>query len=118
MKRRALFVVTAALVSVALIGAGTAQASITGVPRINPHPPAPAAPASPVFGSASASPFAPTFGASWAGISDSSVTPPDTNGAIGPNSYMEIINLQVAIYNRSGGLIQKRNLQTLTGHSQ
>ena len=63
-------------------------------------------------------PFAPTIGASWQGVSDASLSPPDTNGAIGPNSYVEIINLQIAIYNRTGGLIQTKNLQTLTGHNQ
>ena len=68
-------------------------------------------------GSAS-TPFAPSIGTSWDGISDSSVSPPDPNGAIGPSSYIEIINLQIAIYNRTGGLIQTKNLQTLTGHNQ
>jgi hypothetical protein len=60
----------------------------------------------------------PTIGASWSGVSDFSVAPPDPNGAIGPSSYIEIINLQLAIYNRTGGLIKSANLQTLTGHNQ
>jgi hypothetical protein len=60
---------------------------------------------------------APVVGVSWQGISDSSVTPPDTNGAIGPSSYVEIINLKIGIYNRSGGLITSATLGTLTGHS-
>jgi hypothetical protein len=61
---------------------------------------------------------APITGASWAGISDPTVTPPDTNGAIGPNSYVEIINLKLAIYSRTGASISSANLSTLTGHSQ
>ena len=98
---------------------GVAQASITGLPEFNPQAtagpvlPSPGAAPPPVF-----SPLSPAIGASWAGISDSSVTPPDTNGAIGPSSYIEIINLQIAIYNRSGTPVSTANLQTLTGHSQ
>jgi hypothetical protein len=91
---------------------------LKGLPQRNPNPhAAPArqtasAPEAPLTGSG------PTIGASWAGISDNSVSPPDTNGAIGPNSYVEIINLQIAIYQRTGTLIQSASLQTLTGHSQ
>jgi len=62
-------------------------------------------------------PGAPSIGASWNGISDSSVTPPDPNGAIGPSSYVEVINLKIAIYNRTGGTIASATLGTLTGHS-
>ena len=61
---------------------------------------------------------APIIGASWQGISDPTVSPPDTNGAIGPNSYIETINLKVALYTRAGGLITSANFSTLTGHSQ
>jgi len=64
------------------------------------------------------SPHDPTIGSSWAGISDPSVTPPDPNGAIGPSSYIEIINLQVAIYTRAGVTISSAPLGVLTGHSQ
>ena len=63
-------------------------------------------------------PGAPGVGVSWAGISDGSVAPPDPNGAIGPLSYIEIINLQIAIYTRAGGLTASATLATLTGHSQ
>jgi hypothetical protein len=61
---------------------------------------------------------APTVGASWQGINDPSVSPPDTNGAIGPSSYIEIINLQIAIYTRGGTLTSAGTLSLLTGHSQ
>src|SRR6266516_2836294 len=33
------------------------------------------------------------------------VLPPDTNGDVGPNHYMEWVNLSFAIYNKSGALI-------------
>jgi hypothetical protein len=99
-----------------------AGASITGIPKINPHPsftPAlPAAPTATSTGRAALNPFAPVTGTSWAGISDPTVSPPDPNGAIGPSSYMEIINLQAALYNRSGTVLSTTPLGLLTGHSQ
>jgi hypothetical protein len=58
---------------------------------------------------------APIIGASWQGVSNAGVSPPDPNGAIGPNSYIEIINQNISIYNRSGGLISTAGLTTLTG---
>ncbi|MDQ6607901.1 MAG: hypothetical protein M3Z06_15325 [Actinomycetota bacterium] len=97
-----------------------AGAKITGLPLRNPHATVapvvpqsqPAAPAAPL------NLRAPITGASWAGVSDSTVTPPDTNGAIGPNSYVEIINLKLAIYTRTGATVSSATLGSLTGHSQ
>jgi len=57
----------------------------------------------------------PTIGANWQGVSDSTVTPPDANGAIGPSSYVEIVNVSMGIYNRSGGTISTGSLAQLTG---
>jgi hypothetical protein len=117
--KRLLLVLGIAATAAALMLPASAGASITGLPEINPNPVAPAAPPSP-----SPAPtggpvgFAPTAGASWAGIFDLTVSPPDTNGAIGPKSYVEIINTQIAIYNRTGTPIITTNLQALTGHSQ
>jgi hypothetical protein len=62
------------------------------------------------------SPHDPTIGSSWAGISQSNVTPPDPNGAIGPSSYIEIINLKIAIYTRAGVSVASATLTQLTGH--
>src|SRR5438045_1852790 len=39
----------------------------------------------------------PTTGPSWSGISESDVAPPDTYGAIGPQSYIETVNIRIAI---------------------
>jgi hypothetical protein len=39
--------------------------------------------------------LAPTIGSSWQGVSNAGVSPADPNGAIGPNSYLEIINLNL-----------------------
>jgi hypothetical protein len=58
---------------------------------------------------------APVPGPSWQGVDENDLAPPDPTGAIGPNSYVEAINLQLAIYNRSGGLIAKAPFSTLTG---
>ncbi len=71
----------------------------------------PAAPAAPSAGAA------PTIGANWTGVDNFNVTPPDANGAIGPSSYVEIINQNIAIYTRTGSLITTATLGTLTGHS-
>src|SRR5437773_9836964 len=35
---------------------------------------------------------APTLGTTWQGTNDARFTPPDANGAIGPNSYLEVVN--------------------------
>ena len=59
----------------------------------------------------------PVIGASWAGVSDSGVSPPDPNGAIGPNSYVEIINTEIGIFDRTGAVIQSTDLHVLTGAS-
>jgi hypothetical protein len=60
----------------------------------------------------------PSIGASWEGVDDLTNSPPDTNGAVGPKSYIEIINIQIGIYTRTGAVTATGNLQTLTGHSQ
>src|SRR5205085_1509126 len=56
----------------------------------------------------------PTAGPSWRGVDENDLAPPDSTGAIGPHSYIEAINLQVAIYSRSGDLISKAPFEALT----
>jgi hypothetical protein len=97
----------------------SAQAAIRDLPVHNPHPGVAGAGAGPQAApSASQNPFAPITGASWAGVFDTTVSPPDTNGAIGPSNYLEIINLQLGIYTRSGVLVSQTPLGALTGHAQ
>jgi hypothetical protein len=52
---------------------------------------------------------------SFNGDYENGVTPPDTTGAIGPDRYIEAINLQYAIYDRSGSLLNGGSLSSLTG---
>jgi hypothetical protein len=64
---------------------------------------------------AAASPHAPATGPSWSGVAENDLAPSDSTGAIGPNSYIEMINTQIAIYNRSGALIASAGTEALTG---
>jgi Bacterial Ig domain len=51
----------------------------------------------------SVGPSAPSTSSSFEGISNvNGVLPPDTNGDIGPNYYIQIVNLSFEIFNRSG----------------
>ena len=54
---------------------------------------------------------------SFNGVYDTSGTPPDTTGSIGPDRYVEAVNTQYAIYSRSGSLINSGSLSDLTGIS-
>lgn len=62
--------------------------------------------------------FKPTPGhprVSWPGLSDPTVTPPDSTGAIGTTRYIELVNLAYAIYDRAGTALSTGGLDTLTG---
>jgi hypothetical protein len=58
---------------------------------------------------------APTAGPSWNGIFETDVAPPDTYGAIGPASYIEIVNIRIGIYSRTGTKIVAKPLEALVG---
>jgi hypothetical protein len=66
-------------------------------------------------GTVPTSPLAPTIGSNWAGIRATNFSPPDPNGAIGPQSYIEVVNLTMAIYKRTGAPISSLDLTLLTG---
>ncbi len=52
------------------------------------------------------SPNAPVTIANFDGVSNiSGVLPPDTNGDVGPNHYMQWVNLSFAIYSKTGALL-------------
>ncbi len=47
------------------------------------------------------------------GLGFTGAVPPDTNGAVGPNHYVEAVNLTLGIYNKStGALVQSKTLQS------
>ena len=62
----------------------------------------------------SAASSGPTLGPSWNGQSENDLAPPDPTGAIGPNSYIELINLRYGIYERTGSPIDQGDLGALT----
>jgi len=73
--------------------------------------------AAPAAGAAPAD-SAPVLEHSWAGIFDPSGSPSDSNGAIGPDRYIEMINTRFAIYRRtSNAPISTGTLSTLGGLS-
>jgi hypothetical protein len=57
----------------------------------------------------------PNVSPSFDGDYETGLTPPDTTGAIGADRYIETINTQYAIYNRSGSLVHGGTLSDLTG---
>jgi hypothetical protein len=58
---------------------------------------------------------APVAGPAWVGITDTRNAPADPVGAIGPNSYLEMVNTTVAIYSRTGTLLASASTEKLTG---
>jgi hypothetical protein len=60
----------------------------------------------PVVQSSPVSAAAPSLLANWEGVGNvNSVLPPDTNGDIGPNHYVQWVNNSFAIYSRTGTLL-------------
>jgi hypothetical protein len=57
----------------------------------------------------------PTTVVGWNGVSETDLTPSDSTGAIGPNSYVEAINIQLGIYSRSGKPIATGGFEKVTG---
>lgn len=57
----------------------------------------------------------PNVDPSFDGIYDTAGTPPDTTGAIGPDRYIETVNTDYAIFDRSGNLLNSGGLDALTG---
>jgi len=64
----------------------------------------------------------PTVGLSWDGQSQGGLAPPDPTGAIGPSSYIQLINLRYGIYDRQNvaspgvpNVLDQGDLGQLTG---
>ena len=45
------------------------------------------------------------IGSNFAGGSSNQFAPPDTDGAIGPNNYVQFINGRFAVYTKAGGQV-------------
>ena len=56
-------------------------------------------------------------GTNSGGLSDPSVTPPDSTGSIGPSNYVEMVNQQVGVYDRTLHLLSQTDTGTFTGAS-
>jgi hypothetical protein len=54
---------------------------------------------------------------SFGGVNDTTVTPPDTTGAIGTTRYVQLVNLKFAIFDRTGAQLGSGDLGALTGDS-
>jgi hypothetical protein len=93
---------------VATLEAAKAHAAEVAAQHANPA--APVAPSVPAL-------LAPVIGPSWQGTNSNNLTPPDGNGAIGPNSYVETVNVRFAIYSRTGSQIANADFSTLTGNA-
>jgi hypothetical protein len=60
----------------------------------------------PALQTAAPTSFAPTTLVSFEGVNNvDGVLPPDTNGDVGPNHYVQWVNLSFAIYSRTGALL-------------
>src|SRR5207249_1543076 len=80
---------TLTVTTTAAAAAGTSTLAITGQ---YPSGPTHSTSVSLVITAASAT--GPTIGATWNGQSEADLAPPDPTGAIGPNSYIQLINLR------------------------
>jgi hypothetical protein len=57
-------------------------------------------------------------GPGWDGQYETDLAPPDPTGAVGPNSYIELINLRFGIYGRDGSLVSQGTMQDLSALPQ
>lgn len=61
----------------------------------------------------------PTGSGSFTGLDENGLIPPDTNIAAGPTNLVEVVNDEIAVYNKSGGVTRGPfTLQTWFGQAQ
>ncbi len=58
---------------------------------------------------------APVAGPAWVGITDTRHAPADPVNAVGPSSYVQMVNTTIAIYSRTGTLVASASTEKLTG---
>ncbi|HEV2373981.1 MAG TPA: hypothetical protein VGS19_17720 [Streptosporangiaceae bacterium] len=56
----------------------------------------------------------PVAGPTWAGVRDTRYAPGDPTDAVGPSSYIAMVNTMMAIYSRSGTLVTSASANVLT----
>jgi hypothetical protein len=59
-------------------------------------------------------PFAPIIGPSWQGQAATAFSPSDATGAIGPTEYINVANISLGVYDRTGALLSSNVQGTLT----
>ncbi len=59
----------------------------------------------------------PTSGSNWQGQGATGYSPSDANGAIGPTEYIELVNVSIGVYSRTGGLLSQNSQATWTGNA-
>ena len=104
----------ATLAAKAAANRASAEAEKSGARR--PFSPGDLAPA----GNAAAGPLAPVIvgGFNDPGLTDTTGSPPDATGAIGPSSFVQLVNSKAGIFNRAtGALIASGTLDQLAGIS-
>src|SRR6266702_1079576 len=57
----------------------------------------------------------PVANPSWEGVNENDLAPPDPTGAIGPKSYVQFINDQMAIYTRTGTFVTSAGVEAIGG---
>jgi hypothetical protein len=62
--------------------------------------------------------MAPSSFIEWEGVKDEGVTPSDSTGAVGPTRYIEMVNLNFSIYDRSANELSTGTLNTLGGRPE
>jgi hypothetical protein len=65
-----------------------------------------------------AAPQVPSTFIEWDGVKDEGVTPSDQTGAIGPTRYVETVNLNFSIYDRTGAELSTGTLNQLAGRPE
>lgn len=63
-------------------------------------------------------PMAPSSFIEWEGVKDEGVTPSDSTGSIGPSRYIELVNLNYSIFDRSAGQVSTGTLNSFAARPE
>lgn len=59
----------------------------------------------------------PASGSNWQGQGATNYSPSDATGAVGPTEYIELVNVSVGVYDRSGNLLSQGSQASWTGNA-